>query len=120
MALLSPMVLVALASASESAGPWSAALATRAEPAEQPVAARAAAAISAPDASAVAPRRRLAGAKAAGGVCWSANFMLDSSRWVESGKRKRDNHLPELLVPDVSLLMNGPNAPLTSSHLRMM
>src|ERR1700722_210306 len=88
MLLLRPMVVVAPASATESAAPW---------PEEQPVAARTPAAISAPDASAVAPRCRLAGAKGVGGVCWSASFMLMSFRSAERGKRKRDNRLPTLL-----------------------
>src|ERR1700722_3484844 len=88
MALLRPMVLVAPASATESAARW---------PEEQPVTARTAAAISTPDASAVAPRCCLAGAKGVGGVCLSASFMPVSFRSAERGNRKRDNRLPTLL-----------------------
>src|SRR5580692_7670728 len=87
MSLLRPMVLVAPASATESAARW---------PEEQPVTARTAAAISTPDASAVAPRCCLAGAKGVR-VCLSASFMPVSFRSAERGKRKRDNRLPTLL-----------------------
>src|SRR5580698_8975049 len=85
MLLLRPMVVVAPASATESAVPW---------PEEQPVTARTAAAISDPDAIAVAPSFRLTGAKGVGGVYSSASFMLVSFRSAERSKQKRDDRLP--------------------------
>src|ERR1700722_9868233 len=109
MLLLRPMGLVAPASATESAAPW---------PEEQPVTARIAAAISDPNASAVAPSCRLAGAKGVGGVCSSASFMLVSFRSAERCKRKCDNRLPILLSAGREPTDHWESAPSNSSHLR--